>query len=814
MRALAALVLLVLFPLVAVLLAAASVVLALWSLTTGSPDLARVLVMPGMTVLVVLVVATLSLSRARRVPTAVEVSDPQLWALVKEVAARTGTPPPDRLRLIAEPNAWVFRIGALRYLDVGLPLPAVLDVDQMRSVLAHEMGHHSSGHVPFASAVYQGYELMTRIVAGLGPSPLRPVLRGHLALYWRVASKVLRDQEMAADRVAVTVTDAATTASALLEITRCGAVWENYLTKLGAPDRIVPGDVCGGFREFYRSPEGAEIRAVPSARQVPGDTHPPMAHRIAAIGAVEDRVGDPVALAGWTDLTQAVDELLFPAAGRDRLPVKQYLAETRRDRDLQTTGRLFRAAQRIGGKGDTAGVLDLLENGRAPELAKEILRADPRPRLAQVALVSHLAAALELTADGDSLQLAKAAVAGDVREARGALTSTVLIAPPQQTFALLGAMTAVDVNGRPFVLILLEHGLALLPTTYIDPTVAQTVEQIQASGVLPENAWRLWYEDFAAARVAAGRKLRMDIELRDGTRLVLREVGVTEALTLGPRSPHGILAGVAAALEGVQDRAPRRGLPLATPKSAKLSTTIAATESYARRLISLVLILAAVPFAAAAATGTSPGAIVPALACAITGLLWFVIDAAMRPNQTRWRGLGFSLSGLVIIAAGVVGLTYAFRPEPVAGFAAFGVGLLVLGVLRWRGRWLRIRGNGFKVTALLAACMGAGLMVRDGVAGLVLLMISAVLFGVGEAFARSVRRSLFGVPDRVSVAGAIALFTSITGVLGIGMAVWAIVEARRMGVRPTLGLTALALSIAVLVILWIVLVTNSAPSHS
>jgi Zn-dependent protease with chaperone function len=143
------------------------------------------------------------------------------------------------------------------------------------------------------------------------------VLRGHFALYWRVASKVLREQEMAADRAAVAVTDPATTASALLEITRCGEAWQEFLARLSSSERIVPGDVCGGFGEFSRSPEGIEIRAraVPSPEQVPGDSHPPMAQRIAAVGADEDRAqaDDPVELVCRDQLTSAMDELVYPA---------------------------------------------------------------------------------------------------------------------------------------------------------------------------------------------------------------------------------------------------------------------------------------------------------------------------------------------------------------------------------------------------------------------------------------------------------------------------------------------------------------------
>jgi hypothetical protein len=190
----------------------------------------------------------------------------------------------------------------------------------------------------------------------------------------------------------------------------------------------------------------------------------------------------------------------------------------------------------------------------------------------------------------------------------------------------------VEVNGRLYVLLLSEHRIGLVPTTFGDSTPAEVVERVRVTGVLPDNAWVVPYEDFAAARRRSARRLRMTVELRNGTRLELRETGETGVLTLGPRDPHEILTGVAGALARIGCSAPRTGLPLATPAGGRLSPESTAAVSRGRRFTGLLFVLAAVPLAVVALAGGGFPAAIATIVCAYTGVLWMVIDVATRPG--------------------------------------------------------------------------------------------------------------------------------------------------------------------------------------
>ncbi|WIM96303.1 M48 family metallopeptidase [Actinoplanes oblitus] len=78
---------------------------------------------------------------------------PELWQQVRALAAEVGTRAPDEIRLVPEVNAAVDEdtkllglLGGTRRLFIGMPLLQTFSVDQMRSVLAHELGHYSGSH--------------------------------------------------------------------------------------------------------------------------------------------------------------------------------------------------------------------------------------------------------------------------------------------------------------------------------------------------------------------------------------------------------------------------------------------------------------------------------------------------------------------------------------------------------------------------------------------------------------------------------------------------------------------------------------------
>ena len=80
-------------------------------------------------------------------PTLTPADAPALWEAVRERPAEAGTRAPDDIRLLPDVNAAVSEDtrllgrGGTGHLYLGVPLLQTLDVGQLRSVLAHELGH-------------------------------------------------------------------------------------------------------------------------------------------------------------------------------------------------------------------------------------------------------------------------------------------------------------------------------------------------------------------------------------------------------------------------------------------------------------------------------------------------------------------------------------------------------------------------------------------------------------------------------------------------------------------------------------------------
>src|SRR4029079_16607628 len=92
----------------------------------------------------------------------------RLQAFVREAARRAGSPPPDRLHVFHEANAFAAihrpKLFAKRdsIVGIGLPLLAVLSENEAMSVLAHEMGHHVAGDVKLGPWVHKTRRALAR----------------------------------------------------------------------------------------------------------------------------------------------------------------------------------------------------------------------------------------------------------------------------------------------------------------------------------------------------------------------------------------------------------------------------------------------------------------------------------------------------------------------------------------------------------------------------------------------------------------------------------------------------------------------------
>src|SRR5262249_14645178 len=88
---------------------------------------------------------------------------PQLWAMVRELASQARTRAPEQVMLVPDVNAAVVEdakalglVGGERRLYLGVPLLQGITVGQLRSIVAHELGHYSGRHTRLSAISYRG----------------------------------------------------------------------------------------------------------------------------------------------------------------------------------------------------------------------------------------------------------------------------------------------------------------------------------------------------------------------------------------------------------------------------------------------------------------------------------------------------------------------------------------------------------------------------------------------------------------------------------------------------------------------------------
>ncbi|MFD4597290.1 M48 family metalloprotease [Streptomyces sp. NPDC058464] len=269
-----------------------------------------------------------------------EAEEPRLWALVRELAAATGTSAPDAVVLTGDVNAAVSEEPRLlglrpgpRRLYLGVPLLTGLTEARLKAVLAHEYGHFTGGDTRLSALAVRGRVQIGRTVghfrsradgkeaaerarqekaaarrtakgkqakeidtagAGITYRLMAAVYTAYAKLYMRATLSTARAQEYAADLAAARIAGRDATASALREIPVLSAAHDFYLDSyatLGLRARQLPprGQFFGGFGRMLtaRETELAGLRReLPSEPRSPYDSHPPIADRVRRIEAL------------------------------------------------------------------------------------------------------------------------------------------------------------------------------------------------------------------------------------------------------------------------------------------------------------------------------------------------------------------------------------------------------------------------------------------------------------------------------------------------------------------------------------------------
>ncbi|WP_213450373.1 M48 family metallopeptidase [Rhizomonospora bruguierae] len=506
---------------------------------------------------------------------------PELWRLVHDMAVEAGTRAPDEIRLVAEVNAAVTEdtellglVAGRRRLYLGVPLLQAFTVDQMRSVIAHELGHYSGSHTRLAAVAYRGRMAMGETLSRVGKwNVFGWVFKGYGLLFLLVSNAVTRRQEFEADRASVRVAGVEAATSAMREIPVVATAWDFYFGRYvayGWELGYAPNDIFGGFAHLYaaRTQELAELRErEPDGETSRWDTHPSTAERIAAMHAMPPVAhpvdGRPAAtlLPRLGDAGLALQREVVDFGSRTILPWPEFTAASTTALVQHRADRVFRSVARCAGVPE-AGLADLfalVAAGRLGELTAEFFPQSARDEAAAkfadvmddlitlaavrcgVAFWRHSWSEPVRAVDPagnpvDYTEIAKLAVAPEtLEEARARLThlgirvDAARVVEVQATATgsdVIGAMANVRLDGQESDLILLNRGFIFVPAPKNTDEGEQRIATLLASSSPVELA-RLHrfvpFEEVAAARVVKNVPINVELTLHGGDTLTVKE---------------------------------------------------------------------------------------------------------------------------------------------------------------------------------------------------------------------------------------------------------------------------------------------------
>jgi Zn-dependent protease with chaperone function len=240
---------------------------------------------------------------------------PALFAMVEELAAQAGTEAPTELYLDWLPNLAVTETGGVlrsrRVLIIGVPLVAILSVEELRAGLAHELGHFVGGDTRLMTFSLQTHALFTSVISAVERNPFsvgahhyaiegglafaqalgHGIVMGYSRFYLRLTRPLSRRQELAADALSAQLVSAAIAARTLEKVAIAAPLYFNYLQEevgFAMKRGVMPTDLTAGFarmkERFLAADSGQRfVEAVRIRPTSPYDTHPALAERLQAL---------------------------------------------------------------------------------------------------------------------------------------------------------------------------------------------------------------------------------------------------------------------------------------------------------------------------------------------------------------------------------------------------------------------------------------------------------------------------------------------------------------------------------------------------
>jgi Zn-dependent protease with chaperone function len=275
-----------------------------WGVLAREPFVALAAILVGIPVVATTVRALRALWFAWPPPQGIEVTPTfggPLYDAVQQIAQRVGAPRVHRILVTRTNNASAARIARIgvfwhaNTLLLGYPMLATLSVDQMRAVIAHELGHLTHAHGRVSTWVCRTQLSWTRLMNVLErhqsvPAHVYFLFRFYVPRLRAHAAAVSRQQELIADRLAADIAGPERAAEALVAT----AIGEYVFDEVFWPeiDERVQDDPAPPTPFSEMSPDiwtaqgDTELfdRLLAATRPSDSASHPSLRERLAAIG--------------------------------------------------------------------------------------------------------------------------------------------------------------------------------------------------------------------------------------------------------------------------------------------------------------------------------------------------------------------------------------------------------------------------------------------------------------------------------------------------------------------------------------------------
>ncbi|MCK4586297.1 MAG: M48 family metalloprotease, partial [Gammaproteobacteria bacterium] len=249
---------------------------------------------------------------------------PELFKELDGLRKKLKTPPVHQVILTSQMNAAVNqtpRLGLLGWqkntLILGIQLLLTMSPQEMKSVLAHELGHLSGNHSQFSAWIYRVRLIWHRVMVAfhdsdsIGAKMMRAFFNWYVPKFEAYSFALARSNEYDADAIAAELTSPEVATKALVNVHATAPYvdekyWQSYYEKadhMEAPDHA-PYEGLSKFMVDNPLAQKEQLQRIREAMEVVteyDDTHPSLKDRVDAIGSdpVIPKAGQITAAQSW-----------------------------------------------------------------------------------------------------------------------------------------------------------------------------------------------------------------------------------------------------------------------------------------------------------------------------------------------------------------------------------------------------------------------------------------------------------------------------------------------------------------------------------